>query len=71
MAEWQRIIGERKAGNTDAKGLKARKNVDACLRTERNRIFPRVRALPDGRWRETNEYSTSAGTPSACKQSLT
>jgi len=29
LAEWQRIIGERKEGNTDAKGLKAKKNVDA------------------------------------------
>jgi len=30
LTEWQRIIGERKEGNTDAKGLKARKNVNAC-----------------------------------------
>jgi len=32
LAEWQRIIGKRKEGNMDAKGLKARKNVDAHSR---------------------------------------
>jgi len=38
LAEWQRIVGERKEGNVDAKGLKARKNVDARS-GQRNHIF--------------------------------
>jgi hypothetical protein len=29
MAEWERITRERMEGNTDTKGIKARKNVDA------------------------------------------
>ena len=47
LAEWQRIIGERKEGNMDAKGLKARKNVDACSGLKEI-IFPKSASIT--RW---------------------